>query len=103
MKLESRSLTGTARSASSTEKFELSGVAAAYNKESRDLGGFVEVISPGAFKRSLANRDDVKALFNHNAEAVLGRVRNNTLVLNDSTEGLRFTVKLNPESQSHRD
>jgi len=103
MKLEQRSLSGSLRAAASDDRFELHGLAAAYNVPSRDLGGFVECVAPGAFKRVLREGQDVKCLFNHSADAILGRVGNRTLSLADSPEGLRFAVKLNPESQQHRD
>jgi hypothetical protein len=43
------------------------GYAAVFNKPSHDLGGFREVIKPGAFKRTLADSAHVVALNNHNA------------------------------------
>jgi uncharacterized protein len=84
------------------DKFELRGIAAAYNVPSKDLGGFVETVAPTAFKRALRDKQDVFALINHSPDQVLGRVGNNTLTLSDSPQGLRFVVKLNPESQAHR-
>jgi len=100
--IETRSVTGAVAS-TNDEKFELTGVAAAYMKPSGDLGGFTEMVMPGAFSRSLKSGADVKCLVNHSADKILGRVGNRTLVLRDGLEGLQFTVKLNRESSEHRD
>jgi uncharacterized protein len=85
-------------------KFQISGIAAAYNTLSANLGGFKEKIAPGAFSRSLRTGADVKCLFNHDASRICGRVGNGTLVLSDSPEGLRFVCQLdkaNPEHASY--
>mgnify|MGYP003152140372 CR=1 FL=1 len=55
------------------------GHAAVFNSLSEDLGGFVETISTNAFDNVLD--DDVRALFNHNQNFVLGRTVSNTLRL----------------------
>jgi HK97 family phage prohead protease len=99
---ETRSFAGELR-ADGGAKFELSGYAASFNTLSRDLGGFRERIAPGAFKRSLAAGTDVKCLFNHDANVVLGRVGNKTLAVSEDARGLKFTCQLNPASQQHRD
>lgn len=67
------------------------GYAAVYNQPSEDLGGFVESIRPGAFAQAIG-RDDVRALFNHDANYVLGRNRAGTLALHDDARGLGVTI-----------
>ena len=57
----------------------LVGLAAVFDKPSQDLGGFVEVIKPGAFRHALQNAEHVRALYNHNDDHVLGRVGSGTL------------------------
>lgn len=99
--IERRSLSASLRAANDS-KFELHGLAARYGVPSADLGGFTEVVAPGAFKRSLKSGTDVYALVNHSADQVLGRLKNNTLTLSDAPEGLRFTVKLDPANSAHR-
>jgi len=91
------------RAESQGDEMALVGYAALFNNESKDLGGFRETVAPGAFKRSLAEKADVKALFNHNANSILGRVKNGTLVLAEDERGLHFRVQLNKDSQAHRD
>jgi len=103
MKHEVRFLKAELRAESQGEEMALVGYAAMFNCESKDLGGFRETILPGAFKRSIDKGDDVKALFNHNPNAVLGRTKNKTLTLKEDERGLQFRCQLDPNQQAHRD
>jgi len=64
------------------------GYGAVFNSISEDLGGFREMIAPGAFDSVL--EDDVRALFNHDNNYVLGRTRSGTLKLSVDDIGLRY-------------
>lgn len=75
---------------------KLVGYAAVFNKPSHDLGGFREIILPGAFKRTLAVSEQVRALYNHDSNQVLGRVGAGTLRLAEDEIGLRFELDLPP-------
>lgn len=55
----------------------------------RLMPGVVERIMVGAFDRALRQRDDVRGLFNHNVDIVLGRVSSGTLTLSVDSKGLR--------------
>lgn len=57
--------------------------------------GVTESIAPGAFTNVL--NDDVRALFNHNTDLILGRTTNGTLELRQDDVGLWGRIKLNPK------
>jgi HK97 family phage major capsid protein/HK97 family phage prohead protease len=76
----------------------LTGYAAVYNSKSLDLGGWVEVVKPGAFTRSLTSNPDVRALINHDASQIIGRTRAGTLTLTEDAHGLR--VEITPPATS---
>lgn len=80
----------------------LTGYAALYDTETRIGSYFREVIEPGAFRSAIARQDDVRALFNHDPNYVLGRTTAGTLVLSEDERGLRYTVTL-PDTQAGRD
>jgi HK97 family phage prohead protease len=104
MKQELRTLNVAIRAAAKDDLFELHGTALSYNVLSQDLGGFRERIAPGCFTRALADKaTDVRMLFNHSQNHVLGRQSNGTLQLFDTPEGLNFCCKLDPNQQAHRD
>jgi HK97 family phage prohead protease len=74
-----------------------------FDSPSQDLGGFTEIIRPGAFKRTLAANDsDPLALVHHMPHLVLGRTSAGTLRLSEDARGLAFEVDL-PETQAARD
>ncbi len=78
----------------------LRGYAAKFDVMSENLGGFREQIAPGAFADVL--KDDVRALFNHDANQVLGRTTAGTLRIAQDSTGLYYEVDL-PDTQAARD
>jgi HK97 family phage prohead protease len=84
---------------------KLVGYCAVFNTPA-DLGYFTEVIKPGAFTRTLNEGCDVRALFNHDPNYVLGRTKDGgktgTLSLTEDNTGLRFEVQM-PDTSVARD
>lgn len=84
-----------------TGKPQIRGYAAVFDSDSELLmGSFVERIDKQAF--SDANLSDVRALFNHDPNFVLGRTTNNTLQLEVDERGLSYTITP-PDTQLIRD
>lgn len=79
----------------------LRGYAAMFGSLSADLGGFYERISPKAFNRTIQTAD-VRALFNHNPDVVLGRTKSGTLRLDKDERGLIYEIDL-PDTVQARD
>ena len=73
-------------------KRKIAGTAVVYNRLSTPIYGlFREQFAPGAFTKVLKNAD-VRALFNHDPNLIVGRTKSGTLILTDSDTGLRFEV-----------
>lgn len=70
---------------------KLEGYASVFNVETR-IGGFYEVVRPGAFRASLLDGHDILALMDHDANRLLGRTKAGTLRLSEDARGLHFDV-----------
>jgi hypothetical protein len=101
-KLETREFEISLELREDGDQMTLTGYAALFNSRSENLGGFTEVIAPGAFSRSLKSRNDIKLLWNHDTSAVLGSTRSGTLKLVEDERGLRVEASL-PNTTHGRD
>lgn len=78
------------------------GHGAVFDTESVDLGGWREVIAPGAFTQSLRDHRDVLSCFNHSPHYVLGRTTARTLRVAEDLDGLVYEARP-PDTQWARD
>jgi len=106
MEMERRTVTMTElRVQSDDENVKtIEGHAAVFNQWSEPLGVYFpykERVLPGAFKDSIG-KDDIRALFNHNPDYVLGRNKSRTLSLEEDDKGLKVVIHP-PDTQWARD
>jgi uncharacterized protein len=90
------------RDATEDKPSMITGYAAMFNSKTSIGDWFDEIIEPGAFARSLSENGDVRALFNHNWDNVLGRTKSGTLRLEEDERGLKFDIEL-PNTSVGRD
>lgn len=75
----------------SGDKLVIEGYAYRFHMRSQNLGGFVEQVLPGA-GADAAEKDDIRALFNHDSSLILGRNTAGTLRVGEDSEGLLYEV-----------
>lgn len=84
------------------EARKISGLGIVYNAETRLYEDLYEVIRPGAATAVLAGEPDIRSAFNHSRDHILGRTKSGTLELEETPEGVRYTV-LPPDASWARD
>ena len=87
-------LTAEERAVGQETKLIVKGYAVRFGQRSVDLGGFTEIIEAGAFTDVLKTKPDVRCLFNHDANVVLGRTTSGTLTLTEDKVGLLMECEL---------
>jgi Escherichia/Staphylococcus phage prohead protease len=91
------------RASGNAKSPKLEGYASVFNSVSEDLGGFREIVKPGAFQRTLrSNTADPLALVAHIPSLVLGRRSAGTLKLAEDSKGLAFEIDL-PQTMAAAD
>jgi uncharacterized protein len=71
------------------------GYAAVFNSPSQPLP-FTEMVMPGAFRKSLNSRNNVRMYLNHDSNMLLGTTRAGTLRLEEDSKGLLVDADLPP-------
>lgn len=84
----------------------ITGHAAVFNQEYVLWEGsgyrVIEIVKPGTFTRALKEKQDVRCLFNHDPNNLLGRTTAGTLSLRQDKTGLQYECDL-PDTQMGRD
>jgi len=78
------------------------GYGAVFSKRYRVMG-FSEEIEPGAFTGTLAGSPDIRGMFNHSPDFLLGRTKSGTMDVEEDKRGLRYEIRadaLDPQAQS---
>lgn len=96
--IERRVIRGGQLRAKQGDKPGIAGIASVYNQQ-YDTGWMIETIKPGAFNRVLGADPDVRCLFNHDPNNLLGRTKSGTLRLSDARDGLHFECDTDGESR----
>lgn len=91
----------TVRSEGENEDQFIEGYFIRFNEPTELWTNFYEQIDPNSVDDSMTN--DVRCLFNHNTDVVLGRTSNNTVMLEKRQDGLWGRVKINTEDSVARD
>jgi len=100
--IERRFITGEVRLMQDDDgQRHIRGYGAVFDELSSDLGGFRERIAPGAFAKTIQEAD-VRSLWNHDRNYVLGRNKSGTLTLMEDDRGLLYDVVI-PDAQWARD
>lgn len=99
--MERRLITTELRASMEDGKRTIGGYAAVFDTLSVVLWDFREEIAPGAFADAI-EKNNVRALWNHDTSEVLGASGNGTLRLAEDSVGLRFELEL-PDTQRGRD
>lgn len=85
---------------------KIEGYAAVFNSPTKiaDASGrtFTEIIRPKAFRKALDANPDIRALYNHDTNLILGRTKSGTLKLWEDDKGLFFSLDI-PDTQAGRD
>ena len=77
----------------------LEGYFAVFGETYQVFDGWTETIERRAFARYLASGEDVKVLWNHDANIVLGSSGNGTASLREDEKGLYGSVEINESDQ----
>ena len=80
------------------EEKRFEGYAVIFNSET-DLGWFTEEIRDGAFEDVMD--DDVRGLFNHDPDVILGRNKSGTMKLSVDKRGVKYSIDYNPNDPDH--
>lgn len=100
---EMRSINGEFEIRAEQDDLVIEGYFAVFNSPYYVSEGYTEYIEKGAFKKSLEEGADVRALINHDTTLVVGRTKADTLELKEDDKGLWGRIILNKDDTSAMD
>lgn len=86
-----------------SDAYTVKGHAAVFNRKSLDLGGFQEIIAPGAFDNVLDRTPHVLLLWDHDTRYQLASTKTNRLELRVDPRGLYFWARVVGSTSHARD
>lgn len=98
---ERRTFLGEVQFRAEGKSLKAYGYAARFNVRSQNLGGFVEQVAPGTFAKTIQEAD-IRGLFNHDPNYILGRNKSGTLRMEEDGTGLAYEMDL-PDTSAGRD
>lgn len=69
----------------------ITGYGAVFNKQYKVMG-FKEQVSPGAFTKTLVDNPDIRGMFNHSPDFLLGRTKSGTMTVEEDKRGLHYEI-----------
>jgi HK97 family phage prohead protease len=98
--LEQRDLTVfpemIARAEPGEDVIRITGYGSVFNKP-YDVWGIREVVEPGAFTKTLRDNPDIRGMFNHSPDFLLGRTKSKTMDVEEDAKGLRYEIRADPQ------
>lgn len=75
----------------------ITGLGARYGHWYNVAGMFDERIVPGAIAKNLDESPDIRAMFNHDPNFLLGRTKSGSLTVSETRRGIQYEIKANPQ------
>lgn len=90
--IERSTVTTTLEVRESASGWQIAGRGIVYDKLSENLGGYREIIKPGAATSVLASEPDIRGLFNHDPNLILGRTTAGTMTVTEVDGGVDYVI-----------
>jgi len=90
------------RAQEAEDYIRITGYGAVFGKRYKVMG-FSEQIAEGAFTKTLEGTPDIRGMFNHSPDFLLGRTKSGTMDVREDKRGLAYEIradKMDPQAQS---
>jgi hypothetical protein len=85
-----------ARAETSEEVIRITGYGSVFNRP-YEVWGIKEVVEAGAFSKTLRDNPDIRGMFNHSPDFLLGRTKSGTMDVEEDAKGLRYEIRADPQ------